>query len=90
MADADSPFYDESSPFATEVNFYDNPFRSDIKENHNWAAELYLVEETSPKTVTIYNGIKWGWKNTYIPPKTSKKFSGTLASGYQEDRYKLD
>jgi hypothetical protein len=90
FADADSPFYDESSDLATEYTFYDSPLRADIKENHNWAAELYLVEETGPKTVTIYNGIKWGWKNTYTPPKTSKNFSGTLASGYQEDRYKLD
>ena len=90
LADADSPFYDESTSWATEDTFYDSPLRSDIKENHNWAAELYLVEETGPKTVTIYNGIKWGWKNTYTPPKTSKNFSGTLASGYQVDRYKLD
>jgi len=90
LADADSPFYNESTGLSTEDTFYDTPFRSDIKENHNWDAELYLVEETAPKTVTIYNGIKWGWKNTYTPPKTSKNFSGTLASGSQVDRYKLD
>jgi hypothetical protein len=60
LADADSPFYNESTGLSTEDTFYDTPFRSDIKENHNWDAELYLVEETAPKTVTIYNGIKWG------------------------------
>lgn len=88
-ADADSPFYDESIPSNIKGTFYDSPYRSDITENHNWDAELYLVEETAPKTVTIYNGIKWGWKNTYTPAKTSKNFSGTLASGYQQDKYQL-
>ncbi len=28
-----------------------------------------MVEETEPKTVTIYNGIRWGWKNKFIPER---------------------
>jgi hypothetical protein len=27
------------------------------------------VEETAPQTVTIYNGIKWGWTNKIAPKK---------------------
>lgn len=41
--------------------------RPDIDEKHDWYAELYLVQETAPKTVTIYNGISWGWNNTFTP-----------------------
>jgi hypothetical protein len=74
--------------------FGDVPYRVDPVESHFWDAELYLVEETQDlitrkRTVTIYNGIKWGWRNQ-TRRKSSKNFSGTLASGYQEDRYKLD
>jgi hypothetical protein len=65
------PYY----PGTVGENFFiDRPYRPNPQDDHYWFAELYLVEETAPKTVTIYNGIKWGWKNTYTPPKTSKKF----------------
>jgi hypothetical protein len=39
--------------------------------------------------VTIYNGISWGWKSIFTPPKTTKKFSDSLASGYEVDRFNL-
>jgi hypothetical protein len=39
--------------------------------------------------VTIYNGISWGWKSIFTLPKTSKKFSDSLASGFEVDRFNL-
>ncbi|HAX88154.1 MAG TPA: hypothetical protein DCY91_18270 [Cyanobacteria bacterium UBA11370] len=62
-----NPFYDTYGT-ANEISFGDFLGREDIGENHEWSAELYLVQETAPKTVTIYNGIKWGWSNTFTPP----------------------
>lgn len=62
-----NPFYDSFGD-ATSNIFRDFPNRDDIKENHTWSAQLYLVELTAPKTVTIYNGISWGWSNTFTPP----------------------
>jgi len=58
------PYYYASitSPFQ-ERAFDDTPSRPDPDKDHNWLAELYLVEETAPQTVTIYNGIQWGWEN---------------------------
>ncbi|WP_026098655.1 PEP-CTERM sorting domain-containing protein [Kamptonema formosum] len=44
--------------------------------NHYWSAELYLVEPTAPKQVTIYNGISWGWKNEVVPEPTTVMGSG--------------
>ncbi|MDY6782421.1 MAG: PEP-CTERM sorting domain-containing protein [Cyanobacteriota bacterium] len=64
--DVHNPFYDTFFR-ADEYYFHDVPNRKDIKENHNWIADLYLVEEVAPKTVNIYNGIRWGWENTFDP-----------------------
>jgi hypothetical protein len=63
-----NPFYDTSSPAANSTSFGDLIGRPDLTENHNWSAQLFLVELTAPKTVTIYNGISWGWSNTFTPP----------------------
>ncbi len=61
---ANSPYYD-CGYFAGETFFVDRPSRSgDTGSDHVWGAELYLVEQTAANTVTIYNGIKWGWLNT--------------------------
>jgi hypothetical protein len=38
--------------------------RGDADQPQKWLAEIYLVEETEPNHVTIYNGIEWGWENT--------------------------
>lgn len=54
-----NPYY----PGGNEFSFYDRPYRPDAKNPHSWFAELYLVEETAEREVTIYNGIKWGWIN---------------------------
>lgn len=59
-----NPYYD-CGFFAGETFFVDRPSRSsDSGSDHVWGAELYLVEQTAANTVTIYNGIKWGWLNT--------------------------
>ncbi len=66
-----NPFYDQFGN-ATETFFVDTPTRPDPAEPHTWAAELYLAEVkdpiNNPKDVTIYEGLKWGWRNTVTPP----------------------
>jgi hypothetical protein len=71
-----NPFYDTYGRITRDAQnntilFQDLSNRIDMFDNHDWSAELYVVRETAPKTVTIYNGISWGWKNTYTPPKVS-------------------
>jgi len=63
-----NPYYDTFSPVANQISFEDFPTRPDPQDPHDWYAELYLVQETAPKVVTIYNGISWGWSNTFTPP----------------------
>ncbi|TAH16720.1 MAG: hypothetical protein EAZ09_20945 [Oscillatoriales cyanobacterium] len=66
-----TPYYDTGTDAAGENFFIDRPFRSDLLNDHYWFAELYLVEETGTRRignrivgdVTIYNGVRWGWKN---------------------------
>lgn len=91
------PFYDTIGYLLGQTRedyFKDIPTRNAITKDHEWFAELYLAEvkdpDNKPQEVTIYNGIKWGWTNQFTPAKTSIKFSGTLASGFQVDNYKLD
>lgn len=73
-------FYDFDANFATPPHFEDGPRRPDADKNHSWNAELYLVsiDTTNPNTVTIYNGVRWGWTNT-IPEPSS--VLGLLALG---------
>jgi hypothetical protein len=78
-----NPYYDNGF-FAGENFFVDRPYRPDEENDHNWTAELYLVEvkepTNAPKTVTFYNGIKWGWGNriTACPvPKKDNKSKGS-------------
>ncbi|NER03709.1 MAG: PEP-CTERM sorting domain-containing protein [Okeania sp. SIO3C4] len=67
-----NPFYDQIPGIigTDEDTLYDFPGRTDADENHFWFAELYLVEETAPMTVTIYNGVRWGWRNTIPEPSS--------------------
>lgn len=48
--------------------------RSDPENDHSWKSETYLVSinKKDPKTVTIYNGVTWGWENRINaePPPT--------------------
>jgi hypothetical protein len=65
------PFYFSSTlPIAPPTfNYsYETDFTGFSREydsgmNHDWVAELYLVEQTGLQTATIYNGIQWGWEN---------------------------
>lgn len=51
--------------YSDPPHFEDSPRRPDADKNHSWNAELYLVsiDTTNPNTVTIYNGVNWGWRN---------------------------
>jgi hypothetical protein len=59
-----SPYYRPgfSNSFFAQ-SFDSSPRLPDPNRNHDWLAELYMVEETGPQQVTIYNGIQWGWNN---------------------------
>lgn len=43
--------------------------KNDPENEHQWYAEVYLVSVSTknPKTVTIYNGVRWGWENRMVP-----------------------
>jgi hypothetical protein len=91
-----TPFYDDYFRQSANAYFFqDTPGRGDFNENHDWLAEVFLAElsdpnnSTTPQEVTIYKGIRWGWKNRVTRPKTSKKFSDSLASGLEVDRFNL-
>ncbi|MBD2485115.1 PEP-CTERM sorting domain-containing protein [Planktothrix sp. FACHB-1365] len=67
--------------------FGDVPYRIDPAESHFWDAELYLAEEmqdlvTRKRTVTIYNGIKWGWRNNSRPKISDDDGGGGGCTGY--------
>jgi hypothetical protein len=77
-----SPFY-QSAGYVGMFNpetglpsytFFDIPYTpsrlSDLY-NHDWNFELYLVERTAPNTVTIHNGISWGWENIFTRTQAS-------------------
>lgn len=68
------PYYDSTTSFADSDFFVDRPGRIDPQENHDWFAELYLVQETAPQTATIYNGVRWGWKNQVIRRRSRDPF----------------
>jgi hypothetical protein len=57
-----NPYYDTVAS-ANENSLQDRPYRPDADKPHSWFADLYLVEEIAPKTVKIYNGVRWGWIN---------------------------
>lgn len=57
------PYYRGAYSDASGYGFFDRPYRLDNSEEHYWYAEAYLVEQIAPKTVVVYNGIRWGWEN---------------------------
>lgn len=77
----------QKNPFYSKAPFFsDSPYRIDPLNNHDWFAELYLVKrKPGTRTVTIYNGIQWGWKNrvsrrNFCPPR-SNSGGGVIANG---------
>jgi len=73
-------FYDFTVFSATPPRFVAAPRRPDPDKSHQWNAELYLVsiDITNPNTVTIYNGIRWGWTNTISEPLSVPEPSSVL------------
>ncbi|NER03817.1 MAG: hypothetical protein F6K17_14920 [Okeania sp. SIO3C4] len=58
--------------------FGDRPYRkenSSLKSNFYWMAELYLAEADPvfPQQVTIYNGVRWGWRYQYYSADQLRK-----------------
>ncbi|WP_377473653.1 MAG: hypothetical protein P2A85_15720 [Microcoleus anatoxicus] len=70
LLNQDTPFYPGGN-----TRLADKSYRIDFLEEHYWLAEAYLVGTSTFNTtdkigriitetnVTIYNGIRWGWKN---------------------------
>lgn len=79
------PYYDASYSLFPDSpsldRFIDRPYRGDSEFNYTFLANLYLVEETAPKTVTVYNGISWGWQSTYTPPSSGGGGGGSSGGG---------
>jgi len=65
--ETNNPYYPWHATVLGFKQFKDFSRRPDADQNHNWLAELYLVKETEPQQVTIYNGVQWGWKNEVVP-----------------------
>jgi hypothetical protein len=92
----DNPYYDTIG-MADENSFQDRPYNplpfATTIENF-FEAELYLAEETTSsesdkREVTIYNGIKWGWKNTIDEFEIQKTFFDSLYSSRDTDSFQL-
>lgn len=68
----DVPFFDvvtkESTPIAVPPHYEYYSGKVDPENDHQWKAEVYLVSinKKDPKTVTIYNGVSWGWENKIL------------------------
>jgi hypothetical protein len=66
--DFDFPFYyppnNIRKPLREGLDFVDAPYRpGSATLNHVWNAELFLGQITGPNKVTIYEGMRWGWRN---------------------------
>lgn len=66
-----TPYYYAGSELAnrdTPYEFYDNSGRTDIGEDHDWVANLYLAYEkpgssSNSRKVQIFGGVSWDWHN---------------------------
>lgn len=84
-----TPFYDfYYNQFLASPNrdhFIDRPYRGEPDINNIFLAELYLAEVKNPlnkpQEVTIYNGVKWGWQNTFTPQPPSGGGGGGCTGG---------
>jgi hypothetical protein len=85
----ENPFYDTLGA-ADEEYFVDRPYDAPRPKNF-FEAQLYLVEQkdpiNTPQKITIYNGVKWGWKHKIS--KFYKKIVDSLSSNQEEDRFQL-
>ncbi len=65
----DDPFYNDFPLSFSESYFIDNPHRNfEFNKSFYWFAELYLAQQQpNTRKVTIYNGVRWGWRYDYQP-----------------------
>lgn len=78
-----NPFYYDTPTFFDESGFSSSRFRQDADREHDWLAQLYLVELTGPQQATIYNGIQWGWENRVQPvPEPLTIFAAGASLGF--------
>jgi hypothetical protein len=78
-----NPFYYDLPTFLQESIFSKSVFREDTNREHNWLAELYLVEQTGSNEVIVYNGIQWGWENRVeAVPEPLTMLGAVAALGY--------
>ena len=81
----ETPFFDVASKDKKRTQSPSRPvpphFEYDVGKNdpeneHQWSSEVYLasISKNKPKTVTIYNGVNWGWENKTMsnPPPVAK------------------
>ncbi|MBI2805252.1 MAG: Ig-like domain repeat protein [Planctomycetes bacterium] len=65
FADATTPYYPGAagnSNWQNQSGFYDRPKRRNITDPIIWSGEAYLVQQTTPQTVTIFpEGFQYGW-----------------------------
>lgn len=70
----DVPFFDivpktgkrsQASNRSVPPHFEYDTGKNDPENEHQWSSEVYLASASKkdPKTVTIYNGVSWGWEN---------------------------
>lgn len=69
----ETPFFDlvpaKTAAKSIPPHFQFDVGKVDPENEHQWYAEVYLasVNTKNPKTVTIYNGVRWGWENRMLP-----------------------
>ena len=97
------PYYgSRGNPLDSNGFFGDRPYRKkNLKSNFYWMAELYLAEANpiNQQQVTIYNGVRWGWRYQYYsidelrkknplscPIVNNKKGKTTKASNNKEQQ----
>jgi hypothetical protein len=74
-----NPYYDDGATARmSEGLFADRPYRKPVVELTD-AFTLFLVQQTAPRQVKIYSGVKWGFKN--VPEPLTLIASG-LALGF--------
>jgi hypothetical protein len=73
-----TPYYDaypNNVNAASPYPFEDVPSRVDPDFQHDWIAQLFLAVESpqtqgsTTRTVTLYDGIEWGWLNRILSKK---------------------
>ncbi len=57
-----NPYYDYKG-WANNTGFTDNPSREDGTLDRTWSATTLIAQETAPRTVTLWQGVTWGWQN---------------------------